>query len=78
MNENQDQTPNVPTENRAVEVHELREAELQMTGHAPVATHFAGWGSSLPANAQGDQAASANGDHRMPAVTPPIESGSQN
>jgi hypothetical protein len=33
-----------------------------MTGHAPIATQFAGWGPKLPPEAQGEQNAIANGD----------------
>ena len=49
-----DQTTNDPRpRERAPESHEIREAELQLTGHAPVATQFAGWGPVLPTHAQG-------------------------
>lgn len=62
MTENESNGGGRPVETKVAEVRDLREAELQMTGHAPVATQFAGWGAMLPPDAQGEQVATTNSD----------------
>ena len=74
MIEKQNHAPHLQTESRTAEVQELREAELQMTGHAPAATHFAGWNARLPTTAQGEAAQSKG--NPTPAVKVRAESGS--
>jgi hypothetical protein len=62
MSEDESKNGSYPLETNVSDVRDGRKAELQMTGHAPVATQFAGWGATLPADAQGEQAAISNGD----------------
>jgi hypothetical protein len=62
MSEDESKNGAYPLETNVSDVRDIREAELQMTGHAPVATQFAGWGATLPPDAQGEQAAISNGD----------------
>lgn len=70
MSEDESKNGSYPLENKVSDVRDLREAELQMAGHAPVATQFAGWGATLPPDAQGEQAAINNGD-QTPQFQPP-------